>query len=113
MSGRFIIGSKTLKKVTEHLKNIGFEKEAGNEIMLTRMEKIAKGQMKATETDINFAKHELRESEFMKEGMNQTNAHHATLKEQNMYHPDYEKRLFTQEAIDASNAQWIKEVKKK
>ena len=114
MSGRFIIGFKTLTKVTEHLQQFGVAAE--NDVMLGRIKQIATGELKATEIDINFAKHELRESEFMKKGMPYDEAHHAVLKEQgmgNMRVDEYEKKLYTQEALDAGNAQWEKEIKKR
>jgi hypothetical protein len=38
-------------------------------------------------------------------------AHEAVLKEQKMYHRDYEKKLYTPEAIKAGNEQMAKEVK--
>ena len=87
--------------------------------MLSRMEKIASKEMKVTEIDINFAKHELRESEILKSGkgkMSYEEAHSAVLKEQGMgvmNVAEYEKKLYTQEALDASNAAWEKEIKKK
>ncbi len=109
LSGKFIIGQKTLSKVTAHLEQFGVKAE--NTIMLDRMEKIANKEMKATEIDINFAKHELRESELMKKGRTYNEAHEAVLKEQNMYHRDYEKKLYTEEAIKAGNEQMAKEVK--
>lgn len=110
MSNSFKIGPKTLARVTKHLESLGFAEEAGNKIMLDRMQKIVKGEMKATEIDLNFARHELRESEFIKSGKNLTEAHHATLKEQNQYYPGSESKRYTQEAIDASNAEMNKQV---
>lgn len=113
MSGTFVIGPKTLEKVTTHLKNLGFLEEAGNQIMLERLGKIVKGELKPTQTDINFARHELRESEFMKKGMNLDEAHQTTLKEQRMLNNTSEKQLYTKEALDASNKQWERETKNK
>ena len=81
--------------------------------MLERMKKIAARKMVATEIDINYAKHELREAELVKGGMSQEEAHYKVLKEQGMYHVDYEKKLHTNEAIEASKAQWEKEIKLK
>ena len=111
MSGKFTIGSKTLSKVTEHLKQFG--KHAENDIMLSDLKKIVNGEMKATEIHINFAKHELREAEMMKQGLRPDKAHEAVLKEQGMYHKDYEKKLYTEEALKAGNAQMAKEAANK
>jgi RHS repeat-associated protein len=110
MSGTFTIGSKTIKNVTAHLEQFGVRAE--NTIMLDRMKKIANKEMKATDIDINFAKHELREAELMKSGLNYEKAHEAVLKEQNMYHRDYEKKLYTEEALKAGNEQMTKEATK-
>jgi RHS repeat-associated protein len=110
MSGTFTIGSKTLAKVTAHLEQFGVRAE--NTIMLDRMKKIAKGELKATEIDLNFAKHELRESELMKSGMSYEKAHEAVLKEQNMYHRDYQKKLYTEDALKAGDEQMLREVEK-
>lgn len=119
MSGVFRIGVKTIEAVSTHLEQFGYRAE--NTIMLDRMEKIAKKTMKATEIDINFAKHELREIElqkgYMKKGMTQVEAqeaaHTATLKEQGMYHRDYQSKLYTKEAIEAGDAQSMKEATSK
>lgn len=73
------------------------------------MKKIVNMEMKATEIDINFAKHELRESELMKDGLSPDKAHEKVLKEQGMYHNDYEKKLYTEEALKAGNEQLAKE----
>jgi len=107
MSGSFTIGPKTLAKVTEHLKQFG--KHAENEVMIADMKKIVSGEMKATEIHINFAKHELREAELMKNGLSPDKAHEAVLKEQGMYHKDYDKKLYTTEALKAGNEQMLKE----
>jgi len=61
--------------------------------------------MQATEVDLNFYNHELRESQLMKTGKAYEEAHEQTLKEQAMYHRDYEKKLYTEEALDAGNKQ--------
>ena len=53
MSSAFRIGSKTLKAVSSHLEQFGFRAE--NVEMLNGMERIAKGELKATEIDLNFA----------------------------------------------------------
>ena len=110
MSGSFTIGAKTLKNVTAHLEQFGVRAE--NTIMLDRMKKIAGGEMKATEIDINFAKHELREADLMNSGLNYEKAHESVLKEQNMYHREYEKKLYTEDALKAGNEQIAKEAAK-
>jgi RHS repeat-associated protein len=107
MSGRFIIGSKTFAKVARHLRQFGDRAE--NVVMLDRMKRIARGKLKPTEIDINFARHELREAELMKKGLKYEDAHTQTLKEQGMYHKDYEKKLYTEEALKKGNEQMIKE----
>ncbi len=108
-TGNFIIGPKTFKLVSAHLEQFG--KCAENDVMLERMQKIANKQMSPTEIDLNFAKHELREYEMMKDGASYEEAHEAVLKEQGMYHPGYEKKLYTPEALDAGNNQLNKETK--
>jgi len=104
------IRTETLVTVSKYLKQFGDRAE--NTVTLGRMREIVNGELKATETDINFAKHELREAEFMKAGMTYEEAHEAVLKEQNMYHKDYEKKLYTDEALKAGNAQMMKEATK-
>ena len=66
--------------------------------------------MEQTEIDLNFVNHELRERELMKGGMTYDEAHEAVLKEQGMYHKDYEKKLYTEEALKVGNEQMTKEV---
>lgn len=110
MSGTFTIGPRTLARVTRHLRQFG--NRAENSVMLDRLQKIANKQMKATEVDIAFAKHELREAELMKRGMSYDEAHHAVLKEQGMGGmnvSEYEKKLYTKEALDAGNEQLLRE----
>lgn len=66
--------------------------------------------MKATDIDINFAQHELREIQLREEyGLTYEEAHEITLKEMNMYHPEYEKKLYTKEALDAGDKQLLEE----
>ena len=109
MSGTFTIGVKTLANVTAHLEQFGIKAE--NTIMLNRMKQIANKKMVATEIDLNFAKHELREAELMKSGKTYEQAHESVLKEQGMYHIGYENKLYTEDAIKAGNAQMEKEAK--
>jgi RHS repeat-associated protein len=109
-SKEFTIGPKTLKNVEAHLKQFG--NRAENTIMLDRMGKIASKQLEATKIDINFAKHELREKQLMGGGMKYEDAHYQTLNEQGMYHQNYEKKLYTPEAIEAGNKQAIQEASK-
>lgn len=77
------------------------------------MKKIVSGEMKATEININFVKHELREAVLIKKGMKYEQAHEMTLKEQNMFHRNYEKKLYTDEALNAGNQQMEKDILKK
>jgi hypothetical protein len=109
-AARKFIG-ESLANVTAHLEQFGIKAE--NTVMLDRMKQIANKKMVATEIDINFAKHELREAELMKAGKTYEQAHEAVLKEQGMYHKGYEKKLYTEDAIKAGNAQMEKEVLKK
>ena len=113
MSGTFIIGFKTLSNVTKHLESLGFVSDEGNQIMLAKMRMIVTGEIKQTQIDINFARHELREAELLKKGMTYEEAHEAVLKEQGMYHPGYESKLYTKEALGASNAAMEREIKLK
>ena len=109
-SKNFIIGPKTLNQVSKHLEQFGDRAE--NTVMLDRMKKIAANEMEPTDIDINFAKHELREKQLMDGGMKYEDAHFQTLQEQGMYHKDYDKKLYTPEAIEAGNKQAIKEASK-
>jgi hypothetical protein len=52
---------------------------------------------------MNFYQHELRELSLMKSGMKYEDAHYKVLKENDMYHPEYDKKLYTTEALDAGN----------
>jgi hypothetical protein len=111
-SKNFVIGTKTYEKVAAHLEQFG--NKAENVIMLERMKKIVSKELKPTEIDLNFAKHELRESQLMKqEGLTYEQAHMQTLIEQNMYHQGYEKKLYTKEALDAGDQQLINEASRK
>ena len=62
------------------------------------------GKLTATEVDINFMRHELREAELMKQGMEYSEAHEAVLKEQGMFGKKYHELLYTKEAIEAGDA---------
>ena len=108
-SKSFTIGPKTYQKVVAHLEQFGYKAE--NVIMIDRMKKIAAKEMVPTEIDLNFAKHELREKQLMDAGMSWEEAHPQTLKEQGMLHPGSEKKLYTQEALDAGDKQLIQETK--
>ena len=67
--------------------------------------------MKATEIDINFARHELREKELMDGGMSWEEAHHKVLEEQGMSKQGYESKLYTKEALEAGDKQLFDECK--
>lgn len=95
------ITGRNISKVTEHLKQFGHSAE--NEIMLDRLNKINRGELEATEIDMNFLKHELREQELMKSGKTYDEAHYDVLNEQGMYHRGYEEKLYTKEALEAGN----------
>ena len=95
-----IINERAYNIIQKHLQQFGEHIE--NEIMLQRFQKIIKGDLKATEIDINFAKHELREVELRAKGYSHDEAHEMVLKEQGMYHQGYDKKLYTKEALEAS-----------
>ena len=61
-----------------------------NDVMISRMKKIHAGEMKATDIDINYKNHELREIYYVNKGMTQEEAHIQTLKDQGIYHKNYE-----------------------
>jgi hypothetical protein len=100
------INESGILSVSQHLAKFDAPE---NNIMIDRLKKISAGEMKATEVDMNFYKHELREAELMKSGMSYEKAHEQTLKEQGMYHRDYEKKLYTKEALDAGNEKMEKD----
>ncbi|QEC44391.1 RHS repeat domain-containing protein [Pseudobacter ginsenosidimutans] len=108
---RTVITAQNIKFIEQHLAQFG--KKAENDIMLDRLRKIANGEIKATQVDVNFAKHELRERELVGKGMKYEDAHVQVLKEMNMFHRDYDMKLYTEEAIKAGNAQIEKEVMNK
>ena len=102
-----VFNEENISTVTEHLKQFGDAPE--NTTMLKRMDDILNGKLEATEIDNNFMTHELREQELEAGGMKHQAAHEQVLKEQGMYHRDYEKKIYTQEALDAGNAKMIKD----
>jgi hypothetical protein len=102
-----VFNGKNISIVSEHLEQFG--ERAENKIMLERMNAIRNGELEATEIDKNFMAHELREQELEAGGMGHDAAHEQVLKEQNMYHRDYEKKIYTKEALDAGNVQMRKE----
>jgi RHS repeat-associated protein len=96
-----LYSANNMTKVANHLARFGEHPE--NTIMLDRMRKIATGEIAATDIDVNFMKHELRELELMESGMIYEEAHKQTLIEQGMYHPCYDQKLYTKEALEAGN----------
>jgi RHS repeat-associated protein len=98
-----IITRSNIRKVKRHL-NKYFEGDPGNEIMINRLKQIRKGNLKATQIDINFVKHELRESQLMKKGKTYEQAHNQTLNEQGMGNGvKYHEQLYTKEALKAQD----------
>lgn len=104
-----------INQVEKHLSQARFltagEMDAGNRIMIDRLRRIAKGEMQATETDINFFKHELTESQLMKKGMSYEEAHAKSLQTHGI--PNDENaalKLHTKEALKASDDQFRKAV---
>jgi RHS repeat-associated protein len=102
-----VFSEENISIVTEHLKQFG--ERAENKVMLERMNNILNGKLEATEIDRNFIAHELREQELEAGGMAHGPAHEQVLKEQNMYHRDYEQKLYTKEALDVGNKQMERE----
>jgi hypothetical protein len=118
LAGEFMVGrlmSSSINEsgilaVTQHLSQFDAPE---NDIMIDRLKKISTGEMKATDIDMNFYKHELREAELMKKGMSYDDAHKQTLQEQGMYEKGYENKLYTKEALDAGNAKMEKDATNK
>ena len=76
--------------------------------MVSRLEKIAKGKMQATVTDLNFYAHELREMELMSKGMSYKVAHVQALKDYGIeYIRGFEKHLYTPEALKAGDSAFL------
>lgn len=99
-----VITRSNIRAVKRHL-NKYFKGDPGNAIMIDRLKQIRKGNLKATDVDINFVKHELRESKLMKKGMKYEDAHNQTLNEQGMGNGvNYHEKLYTKEALKAQDA---------
>jgi len=99
-----VFTSTNIAAVEKHLLT-NFGSCAENEVMLQRMSAIKNGELKATQVDINFMNHELREAELLKQGMSKDAAHNAVLEEQGMSGGvNYHEMLYTKEALKAGDA---------
>lgn len=79
--------------------------------MIDRIRAIAAGRLQATEVDMNFINHEMTESEFMKKGLDYKAAHNESLETHGLpTDQNTEHKLYTQEALDAGNAEIENEV---
>lgn len=93
--GRVQVTEKGLARVESHLSQFG--DDAANTVMVQRLRA---GQ--ATQQDLNFYMHELKESAFMRQGLDARAAHGATLKWQGIpYKAGYEAQLYSKDAIQA------------
>ena len=92
-----------VQQVQEHLSNPYFFQSKGNQIMIDRLKKIADGNAKATDTDLYFYTHELREKELIN-GVYTDDTyykyHAQTSKEYGIKAVDEEKTYYTKEAND-------------
>ena len=91
-----------IKKIKDHLANpdLNLDPDVANDVMLDRLDKIAKGEIEATPLDTNFFNHEVRESEHVANGLSYDEAHVQTLKDQGIdYKKGFEKELYTDEAL--------------
>jgi RHS repeat-associated protein len=102
---------KNIEIVEKHLESFGPKVE--NMTMMQRLKSIYRGELKPTEIERNFMAHELREQELMKKGMKYEEAHEQVLKEQNMFHREYDKKLYTKEALERGNRQFEAEETRK
>ena len=99
LAQRFFV--KAAQNIEVHLSrqmflNANGEIEAGNQIMIDRIRKIAKGDLKATPTDINFVNHELTEKSLMdKKGLSYEEAHQEALKKHGYLMIIMPQRLYT------------------
>ena len=109
---------KAAQNIETHLSrhlflNANGEIEAGNQVMIDRIRKIAKGELKATQTDLDFLNHELTEKQLMDKGLSYEEAHQEALKKHGIPNDrNTAKRLYTQEALDAGDAELREEVTK-
>ena len=101
-----------------------FGQSDGNAIMIERLEKIAAGEMRPTDTDLRFYTHEMRELERYRaigvpDGVNPpadspvwNNAHTATLEDFGLTDkaPDGGSNFYTPEAVAADEAQMMREL---
>ena len=108
-SGTSIVESDGIATIASYLNKMGFDNSAGNKIMMSRLNQIAAGELEATQIDVNFYSHELREQELVQSGLSQQEAHYQVLQEQGMYETEYDQQLYTKEALDADNQQLLDE----
>jgi len=97
-----------ISKIKSHLKTVDYD--VANDVMIERLEKIAKGEMEPTQIDKNYYTHELTERKLVKEGMSQPDAHVETVKRQGI--KGRQEDLYTKEAIEKGDAHYRAEVDK-
>jgi hypothetical protein len=108
--------TKAAQIIEEHLSQESFLSDNGtiradNQIMIDRIRAIAAGRLQATEVDMNFINHEMTESGFMKKGLDYKAAHNKSLETHGLpTDQNTEHKLYTQEALDAGNAEMEREV---
>ncbi len=108
------LGTKAIKEgigqIKKHLSSL--DQDAANDVMIDRLEKIANGEIDATEIDSNYFTHELGEKKLVDEGMNQQKAHIETLKNQGIeYDKNAQNKLYTKEALGAGDEAFRKAAK--
>jgi hypothetical protein len=107
------INTEGIDRIKQHLSRPEFLEEgemaANNKIMIERLEKIQRGEIKPTLEDKNFFAHELREQELMVRGMSYEKAHAQSCKEYGITAAqEINNPFYTKEAIDAWNRQILK-----
>uniref|UniRef100_UPI0013A595AE RHS repeat-associated core domain-containing protein n=1 Tax=Reichenbachiella versicolor TaxID=1821036 RepID=UPI0013A595AE len=109
------VTERGIAQVKKHLSRPEFDYDAGNDVMIARLEKILSGDIEATDIDLNFYTHELRELELMSEGLPYRQAHIQSLED---YGFEYkrgveEQNLYTPEANKASVDYQIREANRR
>ncbi len=96
------ITSSGINKIERHLATM--DEDIANDVMISRLRQINAGKINATFQDVNFYNHELRELQYMKNGMKYNDAHQKALKDFNIpYKKGFEKSLYTEDALKAGD----------
>jgi RHS repeat-associated protein len=108
------ITKEGISDVKNHLDTFNSNAKKGswdhNNIMLDRLNKIANGEMEATETDLLFYSHEIAEAGYMKEGLSYGDAHVRALEDYGLdISQASQDRLYTPEALEAFRNQLFNE----